>query len=227
VHASSGTLLGVFTLYTPEGAVRHPQAENIFLAAANLIGGIIERTRLEQKLRSISITDELTGLYNLRGFRSLAQDNLDQPHYQDVPMAVFYIDLDGLKQINDRHGHNAGDQAIIDTAEILKETFRADDIIARIGGDEFAVFGRFSAEEDTLAVLRRRLKEGIDGINIRKKRPYTISCSVGVAYIIPECREALDDIISQADSAMYEEKRRKNIVRHSERFSESKLPEHG
>lgn len=213
LHASTGAVLGVFNLYTKEGMTRHPQAEKLFLAVANLISGIIERKQLEEKLINISITDELTGLFNRRGFRTLAQQELDLVERQNETMAVFYIDLDGLKQINDRHGHNAGDQAIQDTAEILKKTFRADDIIARIGGDEFAIFGCFSPATEDHLVLKRRLTKSIHNFNKKKERPYAISCSVGVSYIIPEGPETLDLTLSQADCAMYEEKRKKNLNR--------------
>lgn len=213
VHASSGKLLGVYTLYTKAGMACHPRAEKLFLAAANLIAGIIERQQLEDKLRNISITDELTGLYNRRGFRTLAQQELDLAERQNAKMAVFYIDMDGLKQINDQYGHNAGDQAIVDTAELLKETFRAADIIARIGGDEFAIFGTFSPEAGSLSILKERLADRIHSFNEKKARPYEISCSVGVAYIIPEGPGALDEILSQADSAMYQEKLKKNTGR--------------
>ncbi len=215
IHSSQGELLGVFCLCPKDENFPNERAEKIFLAAANLIAGIIERKQLEEKLRNISITDELTGLFNRRGFRTLAQQELDLAERHQVKMGVFYIDLDGLKQINDNHGHTAGDQAIQDTAEILKDTFRAADIIARIGGDEFAVFGTFSPEAGSLSFLRQRLSEGIHHFNDKKERPYTISCSVGVAYIIPEGSEGsegsegLDDILSQADSAMYQEKRKK------------------
>jgi len=213
IHASGGKLLGVFTVYTKAGMARHPNVEKLFLAAANLIAGIIERKQLEDKLRNISITDELTGLFNRRGFRTLAQQELDLAERQNAKMAVFYIDMDGLKQINDRNGHNAGDQAIVDTAEILKETFRAGDIIARIGGDEFAIFGAFSPEPGSLATMKQRLAERIRCFNEKKERPYDLSCSVGVAYIIPEGPGALDEILYQADSSMYQEKLKKNSDR--------------
>ncbi|MBU0679940.1 MAG: sensor domain-containing diguanylate cyclase [Proteobacteria bacterium] len=213
IHASSGVLLGVYTLYTKDGVSRHPQSGKLFLAVANIVGGIIERKQLEDKLRNISITDELTGLFNRRGFRTLAQQELDLAERHKAKMAVFYIDLDGLKHINDMHGHNAGDQAIQDTAEILRETFRAADIISRIGGDEFAVFGSFSPDAGSLSILKQRLNEHIIFFNCKNNRPYTLSCSVGVAYIIPEGPGALDDILSQADSAMYAEKRKKNLAR--------------
>ncbi|MGV1101044.1 sensor domain-containing diguanylate cyclase [Thiovibrio sp. JS02] len=209
IQSAQGELLGVFTLYPKAGQGHSERAEKIFLAVANLIAGIIERKQLEDKLRDISISDELTGLFNRRGFRTLAQQELDLAQRQQTRMAVFYIDLDGLKQINDRFGHNAGDQAIKDTAEILKETFRAADVIARIGGDEFAVFGSFSPETGSSDALRQRLAERIRLFNDRKERRYAVSCSVGVAHVVPGGRGGLDEVLSRADSAMYEEKMKK------------------
>lgn len=212
IHASGGKLIGVFTLYTKENMVRHPLSEKLFLGAANLIAGIIERKQLEEKLHNNSITDELTGLFNRRGFRTLAQQELELARRKKMEMAVFYLDLDGLKLINDNQGHNAGDLAIMDTAEILRETFRSADIIARIGGDEFAVFGTFSPEEGSVSSMTSRLREQIQSFNEKSGRPFTISCSVGVAHVIADdgVRTDLDEILLLADRAMYSEKLRKN-----------------
>src|SRR5439155_4655683 len=111
------------------------------LAAANqeLTREVERRKRAEASLQSLVITDPLTGLYNRRGFTTLANQLLKQARRSRQPFLLFTADLDDLKQINDGYGHLEGDQVINAAAAILKDTFRASDVIARIGGDEFAV----------------------------------------------------------------------------------------
>ena len=99
--------------------------------------------RLETDIRDLSLRDALTGLYNIRGFRILAEQSLRMAHRSKEPFSVLFIDLDDLKQTNDLLGHQAGSEFLIETGEILKDTFRETDVFGRIGGDEFAVAGQF------------------------------------------------------------------------------------
>ena len=128
-------------------------------------------------------------------------------------MTLFFIDLDNLKQINDKQGHNVGDQVIIDTADILKTTFRTSDVIARMGGDEFVTFGISDSKAESDTVLSKRLQENITTYNVKIRRPYKLSCSVGAAHYDPKAPRSLDDILSQADTIMYEEKLMKKMAR--------------
>ena len=96
---------------------------------------IQERLKAEAEVRQLSLTDELTGLYNRRGFFLLAEQQLKIARRTQTPCCVLFADLDGLKKINDTIGHELGDRAIVDAAQILKETFRDADIVARLGGD--------------------------------------------------------------------------------------------
>lgn len=209
IHSSTSDVLGVFNLYIKAGVKRSQRAEEILDAASKLVAGIIERKQLEDKLHHISITDELTGLLNRRGFKTLAQQQLNLAERQGSEMVLFFIDLDGLKEINDEQGHNAGDQALIDTANIIKETFRTSDIIARIGGDEFVVLGMSTSETKGVAALTGRFQEIINRYNAKPDQPYKLSCSVGTAHYDPKDPKSLDDLLSEADTVMYEDKLKK------------------
>jgi diguanylate cyclase (GGDEF)-like protein len=92
---------------------------------------------------------------------------------------LLFVDLDGLKEINDQHGHNAGDEALINTAHILLESFRASDIIARIGGDEFVVIS-VETPEINKNMLTRRLKESLANYNSKSNKPYKLCFSMGL-----------------------------------------------
>ena len=169
----------------------------------------IENARLYESVRALSLTDGLTELYNRRGFVTLAEQALKLAHRTKRGMVLLFADLDGLKQINDTLGHSAGDQALIATANILRETFREADIVARLGGDEFVVLALETAENG--AVLTR-LYENLTRHNTQANRGYNLSLSIGVARYDPEHACSVDELLAQADALMYEEKRRKREV---------------
>jgi len=169
---------------------------------------ITEQKSLEEHLQSMSITDELTGLYNRRGFITLAEQQLKIADRTKKGILLFFIDMDKMKQINDVLGHRAGDMALKETASLLKEVFRESDIIARIGGDEFAVLA-LDATVATRDVLVRRLDNILYRYNKKYGRSYELSLSVGIAYYDPSEPLSLDELMSIADTMMYEEKRKK------------------
>jgi diguanylate cyclase (GGDEF)-like protein len=163
---------------------------------------------MEDKLHAMSIIDELTQLYNRRGFFTLAVQQMKILSRNKKEMLLFFIDLDGLKWINDTLGHQEGDLALIGTANILRETFRDADVIGRIGGDEFAILA-VGTSEMTGALLEKRLQEHIDLYNNEIDIIHKLSMSVGVAIYNPECPSTIDELMSKADASMYEEKKRK------------------
>lgn len=169
---------------------------------------LTDRKRTEEEIRSISVTDQLTGLYNRRGFLTLAEQQLKFSERNQSDMLLFFADLDGMKWINDTLGHEEGDRALIDVAGILKETFRSSDIIARMGGDEFAILAI-----DTTGiypeVMMTRLQNQIDTHNNEGTRRYKISISMGTAYYDPENPCSFDELMSRADQLMYEQKKNK------------------
>jgi len=176
------------------------------IGAVAVYTDITARVRMEEALRAMALLDELTGLYNRRGFFTLGQQQLKTAHRTKRRMVLLFADLDGMKRINDTFGHPEGDRALIETADVLRETFRESDIIARIGGDEFVVLAietnGFPAE-----VLTHRLQENLEARNARGDRRYKLSLSVGLARYDPESPCSIDDLLTQADRLMYERKR--------------------
>lgn len=168
----------------------------------------IERHKMSKELRAMSLTDELTGIYNRRGFLTLAQQQLKIALRLNSELLLIFADMDGMKWINDNLGHNEGDNALIDTAEILKRSFRESDIIARMGGDEFAVI---ALEEPGVSdgILTTRLQQNIDNHNVTANRPYKLSLSIGIVDCDPSNSCSIEELLSQADSVMYEHKRKK------------------
>lgn len=165
--------------------------------------------RMAAEIISLSITDHLTGLYNRRGFMTLAEQQIKiaKRIKKGSVLMLLFADLDKMKSINDNLGHKKGDMALIEVASILKKAFRESDIIARIGGDEFAVLGII--QKDDFCTCESRLQEQIDIHNAYENRDYTISLSVGTACSDPEKRYSIDELMSKADKLMYEQKRSK------------------
>ena len=174
--------------------------------AVGIIRDITRRKQYEQEILSLSITDPLTGLYNRRGFITLAEQQLKIAERTKNRLLLLFADLDGMKWINDHLGHLKGDGALVETAAVLKAVFREADILARVGGDEFAVLALGVSSEDS-DLLRRRLQQQIDLHNNHENRAYQLSISVGIAYKEPEIPATIDELMSRADALMYEEKR--------------------
>jgi diguanylate cyclase (GGDEF)-like protein/PAS domain S-box-containing protein len=166
---------------------------------------ITERKRMEDALRTMSLVDELTGLYNRRGFFSLAEQQLKISSRMKRRMMLLFADFDGLKRINDAFGHPEGDRALIEVANAFKETFRESDIVARIGGDEFVVL---AIETDGVGteILATRLQRNLEARTARGCRCYQLSLSMGIAHYEPEHPCSIDELLAQADRAMYGQK---------------------
>ena len=167
---------------------------------------ISERKKMEDELRSLSLRDELTGLYNRRALLTLAEQELKIAARLPQGLFVLYADLDGFKEINDTLGHTEGDRILIDAADILRATYRNSDIIARMGGDEFVVVLR-GAKGDDIKVITSRLQKNIGLYNSRPDLNYSLSLSLGVAYYDPAEPCSIDELLSRADAAMYENKK--------------------
>lgn len=168
------------------------------------------RRRAETQLQELTLTDDLTGLRNRRGFFLLTEQEfkLARNNRTGIQLWLIYADLDGLKRINDRLGHDAGSRAIVQTAEVLKGTFRDSDIIARLGGDEFVVLAVGNAA-DSGNIMVARLQKNLHGYNVRERPPYRLSLSVGVVRVDAERAASIEDVLKEADQAMYTDKRSK------------------
>lgn len=190
---------------------------------------VTEIVMLREKLRATSLRDELTGLYNRRGFFTLAEQQMRMADRTKKGMFLFFFDIDGLKWINDTLGHNEGDRVLIDTVEAVRKTLRDSDIIARIGGDEFAALA-MDAPEDSAGAIAARLYKNEDAINAAGDRPYKLTISMGEAYYDPEHPCSVDELLDRADTAMYEEKKKRlflsvemNVYKQAFEQSESRL----
>ncbi len=169
---------------------------------------ITELKNMEDKLRTLSLTDELTSLYNRRGFFTMVEHILKIAKRMKKGVYMLYADLDKLKVINDTGGHQEGDLALIDIANILKATYRESDVIARVGGDEFVIIPVGTAG-DNIENIIGRLQKNIENHNATKKRNYTLSMSCGIAYFNPEAPCSLDELLAQGDKMMYQQKKLK------------------
>ncbi len=176
---------------------------------------ITDRRRRLEELRAMSLVDELTGLYNRRGFVAFAQQQLKVAHRTKRKVCVLFLDFDNLKKINDSHGHTAGDAALVETANILNMSFRESDVIGRIGGDEFAVMA-MEVPPNCIEVLSRRLKENIILRNAKDNQDFQISISMGVSRYDPEFPCPLKELLAHADRLMYEEKQAKKELQDSD-----------
>lgn len=161
------------------------------------LAAIVER---ELEVRQTSMVDPLTGAYNRRGFELLAAHVFRSARRQHVPVSVVYLDLDGLKLVNDAQGHGAGDALIVRAAEVLSSTFRDSDVVARLGGDEFAVVLTGEGAVDRALV---RLDAAIE------REQSDLSFSVGAVTFEVEGDTLLSDVLARADEAMYAQKRSK------------------
>jgi diguanylate cyclase (GGDEF)-like protein/PAS domain S-box-containing protein len=169
---------------------------------------ITGRIQMEERLRILTITDDLTGLYNRRGFFALADKQVKLAKRMGKGVFLLYADLDNFKMINDDFGHEEGDIALKETGKILREIFRDSDIIARMGGDEFAILA-LEYYETNIKSLITRLQTSLDSHNSQSYRKYKISLSLGMARFNSDLPLSTSKLLSEADKLMYEQKRHK------------------
>lgn len=165
--------------------------------------------QLEEKLRALSLTDDLTDLYNRRGFFALAEHQLKVADRQKKGLFLIYADLDNLKKVNDKFGHNEGSRALIETANILKKHFRKSDIMARMGGDEFAIIPIVNTEDRPDKIVER-LEKYLKLYYSKKNRGYRLTISIGIAHYDPNKPCSIEELLSKADKLMYEQKKLKS-----------------
>ncbi len=166
---------------------------------------ITKQKKLEEQLRDMSLHDELTGLYNRRGFMTVGRQLLETSIRSKPEIGLLFVDLDNLKLINDKLGHQAGDRAIIETANILRNTFRESDITARMGGDELvALF--LGTPLINQKSFKTRIHSSINKLNDKGNLPFKLSLSCGYASTILDENTSLEGLLSRADSLMYSDK---------------------
>ncbi len=170
----------------------------------------LERHQLSHKMETLTITDDLSGLLNRRGFFSLAEQQIKLACRSKQEMSLFFMDIDDMKSINDRFGHIKGDLAITAAAEALRRTFRDSDLLARMGGDEFAVLAIDTAADSQTGIYQRLLDQ-IRQVVEDMQLPFEFSMSIGVAEWNIRQTQNLELLLQQADQAMYAHKRGEEI----------------
>lgn len=168
---------------------------------------ITERKQMEEAIHALSLVDELTGLYNRRGFMTLGEQQVKVATRSGREMFLLFVDMDNLKVTNDTFGHAAGDRLLCDLAGLLRSTYRDSDIIARIGGDEFVAL-MVDTTDITPEALVARLREHVEARNRASPVP-ALELSLGLARFDPGEPAKLEELVRSADRLMYEEKRRK------------------
>ena len=181
-----------------------PEPEIMSEALLLAVRCALKHSILEREL-SLALTDDLTGLHNRRGFMILAAHQLKLARRNTQGALLFFADVDNLKYINDSFGHREGDLALMRAAAALGETFRDSDVLARFGGDEFAVLAVETTNQNQQAILHR-VDESLAMLNADESR-YNVRLSVGAARFDPLQALPLDELIVCADEAMYEQKR--------------------
>ena len=166
----------------------------------------VRGAELLAKVQTLSITDELTGLLNRRGFFQFVYSRLQHlsRRHEIIPLVLF-LDMDGLKFINDNYGHKEGDIAISAFSKILKDTLREEDIIGRLGGDEFTVFSSVKLRENGDHLVRR-LRQKLDEYNAQKLHKYDVAASIGCVTLEASTKECFEAAMLSADNVLYEEK---------------------
>jgi diguanylate cyclase (GGDEF)-like protein len=179
--------------------------ETLRVAVHPAVWNAVRQTIVERELRYLALTDDLTCLYNRRGFFAAATQQLKLSQRNAHGVLLFFCDVDGLKQINDSFGHREGDLSLVRIADALESAFRDSDVLARLGGDEFAALAPEASNQDD-AVILRRLEETVRKANADEPR-YGLSLSVGVARFDPKRPISLGELMEKADQDMYEHKR--------------------
>jgi two-component system cell cycle response regulator len=168
----------------------------------------VERHRLRVEMRSLALRDDLTGLHNRRGFLLLAEQQMKVSRRNHSSCLLLFLDLDGLKNINDTLGHAEGNNAIVEAAGVFRSSFRQCDILARLGGDEFVVLAVGTSESSETA-LRAHLNQKVEAVNSQPNRMYPLSFSIGIVPCGANIQSSVEDLLAKADALMYQDKKRK------------------
>lgn len=169
------------------------------------------RKRDEIRLRKACLVDDLTQLYNRRGFMTLAEQHLRIARRQGKDALVMYVDMDNFKQLNDTHGHAMGDRALKVVSRLLQSTVRDCDIVGRMGGDEFTVIA-LDADGTGAKAIQKRLDERLALFNASGELPATLALTVGHTRVRPSDSAALHELLARADQLLYARKRRRRLT---------------
>jgi diguanylate cyclase (GGDEF)-like protein len=166
----------------------------------------IERNQLQLQLKEISNVDVLTKLYNRRGFLTLSEQQFKLAKRKETDLCLFFIDINNMKKINDQFGHMTGDAALVGTAGILRKVFRESDIIARIGGDEFAVLA-IGSTGCNVNLFTERVNKYLAEFNAWSGLDFPLSISIGVSHNELGKTASIEEMLANADKLMYQQKK--------------------
>jgi diguanylate cyclase (GGDEF)-like protein len=183
----------------------HPDTQTVRVATHPAVWGAVKQALLDRELRYLALMDDLTCLFNRRGFFATATQQLKLAQRNSQSLLLLFCDVDHLKKINDTYGHREGDLALIRTADALEQSFRGSDILSRLGGDEFVVLASETSNQ-TREIILRRLEKNLKKSSAAEPR-YALSLCVGVARFDPKSAITLGELMVAADKAMYEKKR--------------------
>jgi diguanylate cyclase (GGDEF)-like protein len=186
----------------PSGSL--PQRHPVSQLLSRAVECAVKQYLLRARLSNLAFTDELTGLYNRRGFIPLTERQMRLGRRSNREMLLFFVDVDGLKRINDSFGHSEGDLALTRTADVLRTTFRDSDVLARLGGDEFAALA-IEASGHSEAFITARLRQNLETASSTDPR-YPLSLSLGVVRFDPRTTSSITQLMLRADKAMYNHK---------------------
>ena len=179
--------------------------------------------REELRLKRACLTDDLTRLYNRRGFMALADQHLRLARRHGKDAVVMYVDMDDFKQLNDRFGHAAGDRALMAVSRLLRRTVRDCDVVARMGGDEFTILA-LDANGEGARIIQKRLDERLALFNASGELPMALSLTVGHTLVRPTDSSSVSDLLARADQLLYARKRRRHMLQGSDTPTARQMP---
>ncbi|WP_310568573.1 GGDEF domain-containing protein [Gemmatimonas sp.] len=180
--------------------------------------------RDELRMRKACLTDDLTRLYNRRGFMTLAEQHLRIARRQGKDAVVMYVDMDEFKQLNDSHGHATGDRALIAVSRLLRSTVRDCDVVARMGGDEFTILA-LDADVMGARAIQKRLDERLALFNASGELPMPLSLTVGHTRVRPSDTSSVSELLARADQLLYARKRRRQMTKVAEARQREHAPQ--
>jgi len=158
-----------------------------------------------EELSRMTLADDLTGLHNRRGLEAFGEQALYRARRDGTPVALLFLDLDGLKRINDTHGHGVGDSALRAVAGAITASIRESDIAARIGGDEFCLV-LFDGAGEAVEQVVKRIRSAVAGAQLAHGLPFDLSVSIGVLRVDARTPGSIEQLLAEADKSMYTEK---------------------
>jgi len=209
-----------YKLNTPDGSLLWRSIRTKLLSGPEdeekkiliVLRDITDQKNMEEHLHSLAVTDDLTGLYNRRGFALAAEQELKHAFRRKEELTLLFFDIDNLKMINDTFGHIEGDKVIKSAAMALRSIFRESDIVARWGGDEFVVLA-LDVPNGRVPVLLERLEKGLKQYNELNADSYALMFSLGIANYDSEKPFNLSEMVRIADKMMYKDKQEKKLSR--------------